>query len=82
VTARVSLWRVLRVRGKRFDTVVIDGNRVLNGTNNFFVGLLTFRGHEYRRGRYSYKDVDVVGNADICGNVMLTSGSSAEQRFR
>jgi hypothetical protein len=55
---------------------------VLNGTNNFFVGLLTFRGHEYRRGRYSYKDVDVVGNADICGNVMLTSGSSAEQRFR
>jgi hypothetical protein len=24
----------------------------------------------------------VVGNADICGNVMLTSGSSAEQRFR
>jgi carbonic anhydrase/acetyltransferase-like protein (isoleucine patch superfamily) len=24
----------------------------------------------------------VVGNADICGNVMLTSGSSAEQRVQ
>jgi hypothetical protein len=50
VTARVSLWRVLRPSKRFGDTVVIDGT-VRTATNNFFVGLLT--GDEYRRGRYS-----------------------------
>jgi hypothetical protein len=65
------------------DTVVIDGNCVLNGTNNFFVGIIDISGDTSIGGDVIlYKDVDVVGNADICGNVMLTSGSSAEQRVQ
>jgi hypothetical protein len=38
---------------------------VLNGTNNFRQGLLTFQGTRVWDA-ILYKDVDVVGNADIC----------------
>jgi cytoskeletal protein CcmA (bactofilin family) len=59
--------------------VVIDGT-VLNGTEQFS-SLLT--GDTSIGGDVIlYKDVDVVGNADICGNVMLTSGSRRSSRFR
>jgi hypothetical protein len=65
--------------------VVIDGT-CAERHEQFSSGLLTSRGHEYRRGRYSLKDVDVVGNADICGNVMLiverAAGSDRQRRRR
>jgi UDP-3-O-[3-hydroxymyristoyl] glucosamine N-acyltransferase len=41
---------------------------VLNGTDNFFVRIIDISGDTSIGGDVIlYKDVDVVGNADICG---------------
>jgi hypothetical protein len=55
--------------------------RKLCAERHFRQGLLLFRGRSIGRDVILYKDVDMVGNADICRNVILTSRSSAGNGF-